>query len=210
MDEKQKRNLTILFIAVNVILWPFFIFPKMGTVIHSIFNSASQNNGNSLVQDTKKQEDMLNPIDFHSLRDPFLIPNGVRPKEEVTRPKVVKKLDVRPTDNNPQYNVTPVEKAYVSRFKLKSIVKVNNEYYANLEEAQHYGDGGNNNVPYSYRFGPDGQPISSSSSKTYMVVQGDSVLGETVYQIRQDYVIMAKNRQYYKLTFSGGFGVANP
>lgn len=209
MDEKQKRTLTILFITINVILWPLFIFPNIGKVISSIFSTVTQNTANSMVQDTRKQEDMLNPIDFHSLRDPFLIPSSVRPQAEQVK-KTTKKVETRPQpDTTPQYNVTPVEKSFVSRFKLKSIVKVNNEYYANLEEAQHYGDGGNN-VPYSYRFGPDGQPVSSSSSKTYMVVQGDSVMGETVYQIRQDYVIMARNRQYFKLTFSGGFAVQNP
>ncbi len=211
MDEKQKRNLTILFIVVNVVIWPFFIFPNIGKVVHQVISNISDDGSGSMVKDTRSQEEMLNPIDFHSMRDPFLIPNGVRPKQDNTVKKTVKKTTtVQNSQSTPQYNVDPVQKPFVSRFKLKSIVKVNSVYYANLEESQHYGDQNSSGVPYSYRFGPDGQPITSSSSKSFMVVQNDSVMGETAVKIMEDYVIMAKNRKYYKLTFSGGYEVSSP
>jgi hypothetical protein len=199
MNGKNQKLLIIVFIAINIIIWSFFIIPKAGSFL-SINHKTLALNPETISR--KASKEMFERIDFYSLRDPFVVKkaNSSRPMEK-ERPK--KTEPVKKTEP-PQ----AVEEKYESRFKLKSIVKLKDKYAAALEESPHYGSQGESGVPYSYRFG-NAADDNSSGPKSYLVIEGDSVMGEQVAKISADFVILRKNKKYYKLTFSGGFAVEN-
>lgn len=209
MEEKQKRILTIVFILLNVVLWSFFIIPRIGTFSATLFTSmGSKIETTAFVKSPASSQEMLQRIDFHTLRDPFLLPEGYGPKIHVkkTYSKPKPKQQTVEAKNSKQR----VEKQYISRFKLKSIVEIDGKYMATLAERSHLGGSQqpSGSSPYSYRFSY-GEQDSGAPGKSYMVIKGDNVMGETVVKITSDYVILKKIGKFYKLTFSGGFSVSS-
>ena len=212
MDEKQKRTMTILLVAVNVIVWIVFIVPNFSNITQAIMGTDSQTVNLPILDSSAAKKEVVGHIDFQQLRDPFTLPGGI-PKElnQVAGNKVKNPSDsVKP--QNPQ-NVSGyppqggnVQNTFVSRFKLKGISKMGDEYVATLEEAAHYG-ASESSTPYSYKW--DSSVNSGAGGKSFTVKEGDEVLGERVVRIGADFVILTKNKMYYKLTFSGGYSISD-
>ncbi len=207
MDEKKKRILTIVFILVNLIIWGLFIIPRVGRFSEAISSNLTPQASTPIIEHNENTIELLQRVDFHTLRDPFRPPSGYRSSGS-TRPvtRSTTTTTTVPPWAQQQQNNQVVERSFTSRFKLASIMQFENSYIATLEEASHYGSGSPAGVPYSYRFGEQ----QSSSSTTHMVIEGDSVMDERVAKIAKDYVVMEKDNLYYKLTFSGGFPVSQP
>lgn len=213
MEEKQKRLLTVLFILMNLVIWGIFIVPRIGKFSAVVSSNLVPQPAAPIIQRNENAIELLQRVDFHTLRDPFKIVSAFRQPDQqrpvTTHRSSTTTSSVPPWAGNSSDQQT-VERTFTSRFKLVSVMQFENSFIATLEEASHYGSGGGpSGVPYSYRFG-GGQDTSSQSASTYMVIEGDSVMDETVAKITKDYVVMKKDGLYYKLTFSGGFPVSAP
>jgi hypothetical protein len=215
MDEKQKRLLTIVLFLVNIIVWIIFIVPNISSVSQAIISPESANVSITPIDSSSYKKESLGHINFHSLRDPFTLPGGI-PKgigfdnkaassKESAKPGAVKsQAGITPPGYPPQQGT--VQNNFISRFKLKGISQINDKYVATLEESSHYGSS-ENSAPYSYKW--DASAYQQSSGKSYTVKEGDEVLGERVVRIGADFVIMTKNKMYYKITFSGGYSISD-
>ncbi len=216
---ENKKGLIILFIIVNIVIWGFIILPKAFVILKtSIFRTIQQNPGfadtnpvannivdNNLAGRAQTSREKLERIDFYSLRDPFL------PQKKLTIVKKAPKEPLQKKAEEPPAALTQPkeiqEEKYESRFRLKSIVQLKEKYIAALEEITHYGT--ESGLPYSYRFG-DSTEQASQGPKSLLVMEGDSIMGESVYKITSDFVILTKNKKYFKLTFSGGYPINEP
>ncbi len=191
MDNKQKKFLSIAFLIGNLIFWSIGVFPIFVKFYRALTKPPSLTS--ATVPRPQTSGDILQRIDFYNLRDPFSIPRKkVNRKVVSTKPSHTKKPNTRSA-------------RYVSSFKLNSIVLLENRNVASLQKKA--GTSTAQNTPYSYRFGPQ-QPIPRS--KTYSALEGDVFDGEKVIKITKDSVILSKNNQYYKLTFSGGRAIDKP
>ncbi|OHD62543.1 MAG: hypothetical protein A2014_00265 [Spirochaetes bacterium GWF1_49_6] len=213
MDEKQKRLLTIVLFLVNIIVWIIFIVPNISSVSQAII-SPDSGNVSITPMDSSYKKEVLGHINFNTLRDPFTLPGGI-PKglgfdnkvassKGGSQPGNIKPQGATPPGYPPQKGT--VQNNFVSRFKLKGISQINDKYVATLEEASHYGSS-ENSAPYSYKW--DASAYQQSSGKSYTVHEGDEILGERVVRIGADFVIMTKNKMYYKITFSGGYSISD-
>jgi hypothetical protein len=211
MDEKQKRILTIVFILANLIIWSIFIIPRIGSFSAILFTNLSppEDMASHYSRDVAATRDMLERIDFHTLRDPFLLPERLREPQPRPRPQTQPTRE-QPSSQRPREE--EIDTRFVSRFQLKSIVQIEDSFIATLEESERYGSGAPSGppAPYSYRFGYEEQQTPQRAAQTHMVIKGDTVMDETVVKITADSLIMSKNNQYYKLTFSGGYPVSKP
>lgn len=205
MDSTQKKIMIALLVIVNLVIWSIFVIPKVGLFIGNFFSATHIQTEIAAPRPVTKK---LDKIDFYTLRDPFQLPKGGGEKVTVVKPQVKKEVIKTVTTtkfitnfiNRPETNV--VVRTFTSRFKLKSIVILKDKYIAALEDSGRY----NSEVQqeYSYRFGA--QP-EAQQGRSQVVIEGDSIQGEKVLKIRENYVIMEKSGLFYKLTFSGGFAV---
>lgn len=201
MDQKQKI-LTALFIVLNLVIWGFFIIPRFGGFTKKLFTAriASADDTTQIFEQTESSRELLERINFSGLRDPFEKPTAdvvysYTPKTTTTTSTTVASVTVTTLAA-----VAVVEKSFTSQFELDNIMEFDGAYIATLKETDHYGSSG---TPYSYRFGSE-----SSSAESYMVLEGETVMTETVAKINADSVIMESDGLYYKLTFSGGYSVS--
>ena len=101
---------------------------------------------------------------------------------------------------NPEKNQEPAVKqnnSFISLYRLKSIVEIKKRYIAALQEVSHYGS----------QSDPGEQTPSDSGGRTFVVVEGDTINGEKVVRIRENFVVMFKDGSFYKLSFSGGMSI---
>lgn len=207
MDDKRKRLLTVLFVLLNLVIWGLFIIPRVGKFSEAISSNLTPQESTPIIEHNESSMELLQRVDFHTLRDPFRPPTGFRVQTSSGSRSQSSGSATTTTSIPPwaQQNVQTVEQTFTSRFKLESVMEFEGNFIATLSEASHYS--GNAGVPYSYRFG---EQQSSSSPATYMVIEGDTVMGETVVKITKDSVTMKKDAFYYRLSFSGGMPVSAP
>jgi hypothetical protein len=208
MDDKRKRLLTVLFILLNLVIWGLFIIPRVGKFSETISSNLSMTAQVSMpiIEHSDSSIEMLQRVDFHTLRDPFRPPTGYR--VPVSSSGGNRNTSATTTTSAPpwaQQNVQTVEQTFTSRFKLESVMEFEGKFIATLSEASHYS--GNAGVPYSYRFA---EQQAATTAATYMVIEGDTVMGETVVKITKDSVTMKKDNMYYRLSFGGGMSVSAP
>ncbi len=201
--NKNKQILYItIFIILNLILWPFIILPNAVRFAVSVIKNVKNTGGAIVIENSDTAREVLERIDFYRLRDPF-ISRIKAPEKIINTPKKIEKT--APVVEKTSVTNASTEEKYESRFKLKSIVLLKDKYAAALEETPHYGNQADNS-PYSYRFGDNyEQPVQGP--KSYLVIEGDTVLGEQVVKITADSVLLQKGKKYFKLTFSGGIPV---
>lgn len=192
MDKNKKNILTIIFLIGNIIFWSIVVFPTFVKFYHVLTKPASLTSG--VVPRPQTSGNVLKRIDFYDLRDPFSIP------QKKIIPQKHRKLISRPTRTT-----TSAPKHYRSSFKLNSIVLLENRNVASLQKKTSSAPA--QNTPYSYRFG---NQTAAPQGQTYSVLEGDVIDGEKVVKITKNSVILSKNNQYYRLTFSGGGPVAKP
>ncbi|OHD53373.1 MAG: hypothetical protein A2Y33_05530 [Spirochaetes bacterium GWF1_51_8] len=212
MDEKKKRMMTILLLAVNAVVWVAFIVPNISNISQAIIGGESQTLNLPVIDSSAAKKENVGHIDFKQLRDPFTLPGGI-PKEfdkgsgsKQNKPSDTVKNQGNQNSSGYPPNKGTVQNTFVSRFKLKGISKINDKYVATIEESSHYGSS-DSSTPYSYKW--DSSVNSGSGGKSYTVYEGDEILGERVVRIGADFVILAKNKMYYKLTFSGGYSISD-
>lgn len=221
MEDRKKRLLTLLFILVNVVIWGIFVIPRLGNFSEVIMTKIASGESESVIALNDNSEEILERIDFNTLRDPFHSPDYLPEDDEdevkvetvyvyiEKEPEIETVPEKEPVveEDIEEEELEVVEKTFTSRFNLESIMEFDGSYIATLSETEHYGSSdSSSSVPYSYRFG-SGSSSSSSSSANHMVIVGDTVMEETVVEIAKNYVIMEKDGLYYKLTFSGGYNV---
>lgn len=210
MDIRNNKILTIIFILINIVIWALFIGPRMFTIISSFFVNTDSATESLLVKKSTTTKVLRERIDFNNLRDPFVMPGKRIEKEEKEQQKKIERQPRIVQERHEQEQpIQRIQRQYISRFRLKSIVQLKDKYVAALEEAESYDSQSDYNVPYSYRFGGGPESVTRSS-KNYMVMEGDVIMEERVYKITEDSVILTKNNQYYKLTFSGGYPIDKP
>lgn len=200
MKMNNKITLAVL-IAVNLILWPFFIIPGIIGVIQS--GKMNDTTFDNTFQESPSLPEGMPPAgDLLKVRDPFSFLSAPQRDHSVN----IREQNDRTVSRTGTSRNTAVE-TYTSKFRLKSIVQSKNLYLASLEENPHYGNVQNAVAPYSYRFGS--QP-ETPETKSYQVSEGEMIQDEKVVRIRENYVILSRNGKYYKLTFSGGSPVEKP
>lgn len=205
MNERRQKVLTILFVIVNLVVWGYFVLPKVPGFIASLKPKTPLEA--VLMDDPAASLAVNERVDFSRLRNPFRsVAKGFEAPRATPMPRTARPTP-RPTEK-PRTDVLnngggEVQRTFVSQFKLVSVILLRGGYTATLEEASHYGS---SDVPYSYRFGQN----SGGGSGSITVREGDLVQGEKVMKIRDTYVILEKNGLYYKLTFSGGTQVSGP
>lgn len=195
MGNNNKILIAVLILA-NVVIWPLVIVPGIVGILQTRPKTAEPIQPET-AGPGKPSDPSPSKIDLLNLRNPFFL------RDDHSQRPVVTHRNNGTSSSRPS---VPAEK-FVSKFRLKSIVQANNKFIASLEEIPHYGTEQNRNTSYTYRFGSDPDTVESAS---YVVSEGDELLGEKVVRIGENFLVLSKAGKYYKLTFSGGSSVQQP
>ncbi len=191
----NKKIMAGALILINVILWILFIVPG---IFHLFNQKAPLKETVSIVNSPPAENEEITDLDFGKTRDPFAfsaINNKKTPVKEKSRRIANPVTAVVHTEIK--------EEKYISRFILKSIVFMNNEYTAILQEIPSYGSMDENTIN-SFRM--QGTP-ESEMGQTYIVKNGSVVNGEEVFKIKSDSIILKKDGKYYELSITNGKSV---
>ncbi len=191
MNPTFRKFLTVVLVAVNAAIWPFWIIPALITLSAAGPRTAAGSGSHAYrpVTDTRAVRVPINP----GIRDPFSFGAGVN-----TRPVKTTIRDTRPAaqTSSSAPSAGSTVKKYESQFRLRSVVLLGGKYFATLEEMPHYGSGpGTANI----RFGS----TLPQENRTHVVTEGETVLGETVSRIRENSVTLTRDGQSVQLSFTG-------
>lgn len=183
---RNNRLAVIAALLANAVLWGLMVFPMVIQVLQrgKVPKTGDAGNRSSVLYREYS-------YDFSKIRDPFSV-SGFQNDMKIMRSST---NEIRNTEN-----AQPLSRVeFHSRFRLKSVVKMEGGYSATLEEEPKYS--------VSEQFIVENE---EETLKSFLIKTGDEVLGEKVVKISSDNVILEKNGQYYKLTFNGGTAVPKP